>query len=30
MLEFADAYGGELTTETMLVAGVNDNDACVG
>jgi len=30
MLEFADAYGGELTTETMLVAEVNDDDACVG
>ena len=27
MLEFAKAYPGELTTETMLVTGVNDSDA---
>lgn len=26
MLEFAQAYGGELVTETMLVKGVNDSD----
>ena len=26
-LKFADAYEGELTTETMLVAGVNDDAA---
>lgn len=26
MLEFAGIYGGELTTETMLVQGVNDSD----
>ena len=26
MLEFANVYGGELVTETMLVAGVNDGD----
>jgi len=30
MLEFAQSYGGELATETMLVAGVNDDDALVG
>lgn len=29
-LKFADVYGGELATETMLVAGVNDDDVCVG
>jgi wyosine [tRNA(Phe)-imidazoG37] synthetase (radical SAM superfamily) len=27
MLEFADAYSGELVTETMLVQGVNDDNA---
>jgi wyosine [tRNA(Phe)-imidazoG37] synthetase (radical SAM superfamily) len=27
--KFADAYGGDLTTETMLVTGINDDDACV-
>lgn len=26
MLEFADAYGGDLVTETMLVQGVNDGE----
>lgn len=26
MLRFADAYGGELVTETMLVRGVNDSE----
>jgi len=26
MLEFAQAYGGELVTETMLVKGINDSD----
>ncbi len=26
ILEFADAYSGELVTETMLVKGVNDSD----
>ncbi len=30
MLEFAEAYHGELVTETMLVKGVNDSDALVG
>ena len=30
MLEFVEAYGGELATETMLVKGVNDSDAVVG
>lgn len=30
MRKFTDVYGGELMTETMLVAGVNDDDACVG
>jgi wyosine [tRNA(Phe)-imidazoG37] synthetase (radical SAM superfamily) len=29
-LEFADTYGGELATETMLVEGVNDSAALVG
>jgi wyosine [tRNA(Phe)-imidazoG37] synthetase (radical SAM superfamily) len=29
MLEFARNYGGELTTETMLVAGINDDETCV-
>ena len=29
-LEFANAYGGELVTETMLVEGVNDIAALVG
>lgn len=28
-LKFADVYGGELATETMLVAGVNDDDVYV-
>ena len=27
MLAFAEAYRGELTTETMLVRGVNDDAA---
>jgi wyosine [tRNA(Phe)-imidazoG37] synthetase (radical SAM superfamily) len=27
MLEFAEAYGGKLATETMLVEGVNDSDS---
>jgi len=26
MLEFARVFGGELTTETMLIRGINDND----
>ena len=26
MLEFAEVYGGELATETMLVEGINDGD----
>jgi wyosine [tRNA(Phe)-imidazoG37] synthetase (radical SAM superfamily) len=26
ILEFAEAYGGELVTETMLVEGLNDSD----
>ena len=26
MLEFADIFKGELTTESMLIQGVNDND----
>lgn len=26
LLEFANAYGGKLVTETMLVSGVNDGD----
>jgi wyosine [tRNA(Phe)-imidazoG37] synthetase (radical SAM superfamily) len=30
MRRFADAYHGELATETMLVAGLNDDDATVG
>jgi wyosine [tRNA(Phe)-imidazoG37] synthetase (radical SAM superfamily) len=30
MLEFADAYRGELVTETMLVQGINDGDQYVG
>ncbi|MBL7066072.1 MAG: radical SAM protein, partial [Anaerolineae bacterium] len=30
MLEFANVYGGELVTETMLVAGVNDGNDHVG
>lgn len=30
MLEFANVYAGELVTETMLVAGVNDGDEHVG
>jgi len=30
MLEFANAYGGELVTETMLVEGVNDSEDQVG
>ena len=29
-LEFANAYGGELVTETMLIEGVNDIAALVG
>jgi wyosine [tRNA(Phe)-imidazoG37] synthetase (radical SAM superfamily) len=29
MLEFAEAYQGELVTETMLVEGVNDSDGHV-
>ncbi|RLC94902.1 MAG: radical SAM protein [Chloroflexi bacterium] len=30
LLEFAGDYGGKLVTETMLVAGVNDDDALLG
>jgi wyosine [tRNA(Phe)-imidazoG37] synthetase (radical SAM superfamily) len=30
MLKFADAYRGELVTETMLVRGINDDDQHVG
>jgi wyosine [tRNA(Phe)-imidazoG37] synthetase (radical SAM superfamily) len=30
ILEFADAYRGELVTETMLVQGINDGDRDVG
>jgi wyosine [tRNA(Phe)-imidazoG37] synthetase (radical SAM superfamily) len=30
MLRFAEAYGGELVTETMLVAGVNDGQEHLG
>jgi wyosine [tRNA(Phe)-imidazoG37] synthetase (radical SAM superfamily) len=29
MLAFAEGFGGELATETMLVRGVNDDAACV-
>jgi len=30
MRRFAQEYRGELTTETMLVAGVNDDEGCLG
>ncbi|HDH41078.1 MAG TPA: radical SAM protein [Candidatus Altiarchaeales archaeon] len=30
MLEFARVFGGELTTETMLIRGINDNDREIG
>jgi len=30
MLEFAETFGGELVTETMLVEGANDGDDCIG
>jgi wyosine [tRNA(Phe)-imidazoG37] synthetase (radical SAM superfamily) len=29
MERFAKTFGGELTTETMLVEGINDNDECI-
>jgi wyosine [tRNA(Phe)-imidazoG37] synthetase (radical SAM superfamily) len=29
MLDFAETYGGELVTETMLVGGINDGEDCI-